>query len=224
MSEVPHLDIAKIEIQNSDRTKKQLDLNFLLGAEHYIDSMQTLEWNLNYSSSNQENIREILYDDFDQALNLTNQSNRTENEDEDQFRIESNFNYVLKFRKKSHKLNISALNSYATEKERSSIPEFLTFTTDSTPLGLQNNTRTGNDQTQKTFVGQVDYTLPINKMKIELGAKYNFRDNFNDIFVEQQNIATSAFLRNDLFTGVTNYTEKISAIYAQFNNKYENWT
>lgn len=217
--------LDSIEIQNSERLKEQLDLNFTLGTEYKLDKVQTLRLSGVYGLSDQMNTRRIFYNDFDANGLLTEQSNRVESENEDRYTIEGNLDYSLKFRKKGHGLQFSGRASFSNEEENSDIPENTTFSSSGVDLGLTDFTQTGNDQIQRSFTLQSDYQLPLlSDMKFEVGTKFNNRINDNSIFVLQQNVNSEEFFTNPDFTGNTKYNESVYAAYWQMRNSFEKWS
>lgn len=87
----------------------------------------------------------------------------------------------------------------------------------STYTSLINNIVANSNNT--TFLGKADYELPIGEnSKFESGARFDFSKNKYNYFVnESEN--NSAFVTLPNFTSDTNYSEKITAAYAQFKSK-----
>lgn len=75
-----------------------------------------------------------------------------------------------------------------------------------------------NNNKQVTWIGKADYELPIGKdSKFEAGARYDYRNSFTE------NLFYNVLSGNTLdprFSNDTDYTEKISAVYAQFKSKF----
>lgn len=126
------------------------------------------------------------------------------------FQVDAGFEH--KFNDKGHLINLSG--SYQNAKNDSESDIFDNRNSTQTLYQYYNLA----DFAQKTWIGKLDYELPIGEQsKLEAGARYDY--NNNDITNLYSGSMGSGFVTFDDVTGRNNYTEKISAFYAQFKSK-----
>jgi ferric enterobactin receptor len=190
------------------------------GIDYYFNENSTLTGSYLFRRSDANRKTNIRYEDYITDLTkLTGISTRTQNEDEVEPNSEYSLIYKKSFVQKGHELvaEVKYLDNWESSRQVFTQNYFF-------PDGSENTSRavlqqSPNDEFEKQWLFQVDYTKPLGKDgKFELGARSNFRDMENDYLVTEKNAAGTfvplAGLDNDFF-----YHENINATYGIIGNK-----
>lgn len=193
--------------------------NIMLGTDIFLNDKNTLTLSGLYRISDEDNIGEITYMDYDQEGNLINESIRKSKEREDDVNKEFSLSYKKTFDKKGKELTADFKYNDGGETEQSDILEYATKGVDieQPPLSQFSD----NSENEINYLFQTDYVLPLNNgMKIETGAKANLRTIDTDYKVEE--IDNNGNLNTlDEFTNIFNYQEDVYAAYGIFSKQYE---
>ena len=143
---------------------------------------------------------------------------RTEDESEDEERIQYTLDYVNNFDGNGKKLTINAQYSTDLEDVYNSITEIDTQINELNDLELVLE-----NQDEKRGLLQIDYVLPVGeKIQYEAGYRGNYRDIFNSFFLaERQDFVNDGPLVPD--TGLNNsfgYKEFVNAAYFQYGQEF----
>lgn len=205
-----------LEVRNFDRLGKSLFTSF--GAEYYISQNSSIIGNIIYNTANDDDINSNSIDRFDSNGNINEATFRTENEHEDEKRIQYTLDYVNNFDGNGRKLSINT--QYSTEREDK--------LNDITEVDTQTNVLNDleeviEDQDEKRFLLQMDYVHPVGEnIQYEAGYRGNYRDLFNNFYLaERQDFANDGPLVPD--TGLNNsfnYKEFVNATYFQYGQKF----
>lgn len=205
-----------LEVRNFDRLGKSLFTSF--GAEYYISQNSSIIGNIIYNTGNDDDINSNSIDRFDSNGNINEATFRTENEHEDEKRIQYTLDYVNNFDGNGRKLSINT--QYSTEREDK--------LNDITEVDTQTNVLNDleeviEDQDEKRFLLQMDYVHPVGEnIQYEAGYRGNYRDLFNNFYLaERQDFANDGPLVPD--TGLNNsfnYKEFVNATYFQYGQKF----
>ncbi|MCF4101468.1 TonB-dependent receptor [Gillisia sp. M10.2A] len=211
-----------IEDRKYDRLRRGFNTN--LGLEYYITDMSSITASAFYRLGNNN----------DETRNYTNryvneelvaQTLRKEREAEDDNSLQFAVNYINKFNEDGHQLTADFQYEYDKEKEPSFITENILL--DNTPngLGFLASEETINKETQKEYLAQVDYVLPIGEdSQFEAGYRGNFKNEITDYTLKQEDEQTTQLIVNDTLTNIFDYTENVNAIYTQYGSKFGNFS
>ncbi len=206
--------------QANKGTLTGFNTNIRGGLDYYINEKNTLTASYLYRRSKARRITNLRYEDYIfREDNLYQISKRKQDEKE----TEPNSEYVLSYKKtyqqKGHELNAEI--RFLDNWERSD----QLFTQDyfsPTEVLLNNRSlvqNSLNDEYEKQFLLQMDYTKPFGKDgKFEAGIRSSFRDMVNDYVVNQKN-ENQAW---EVLPGLKNYfiyDENIHAAYGIIGNK-----
>jgi len=214
--EVFRSDTTFITEQDNKRLRGGLSQTVRLGADYFFNEKNTLTTSFSYRISDDKNFAETRYDDYINSLdNLVESSIRTDDEKEDETKLEYAIDYEKKFDREgqSWKTRISYQDNI---EEEGSILEnrFLDGT-----LFLEQESN--NKERENTLIFQSDYVVPFSKdQKFEVGGRASIRNIDNDFLVEE--------LRDNVWEpleGLSNnfqYDEKIYAAYVIYGDKIDN--
>jgi len=226
----PNAENARvIEDRRFGRLGRSLFTSF--GAEYFINDQSSIIANvvLNYGNDDDTNTNTI--ERFDANGNINEATLRTENEGEDEERIQYTLDYVNNFDGKGKKLTINA--QYSTEVE--DILNNITEVNTQTNL-LNDLEQVIEDQDENRALLQADFVYPIGEnIQYEAGYRGNYRDIFNKFFLaEAQNRDANG---NDLpidensplipdagLNNSFNYKEFVNAAYFQYGQQFEKFS
>lgn len=198
-----------------------------LGATYRIDEKNTISWN---------GLGSLAQRDFEEKYKYTNghilngqsiadRYSISDNETEgDRNMLSTTIDYTHTFAKEGESLSAAA--SFSTSKSNST-NDYLLATTDENCVALPGSMTYKNesrDERSKETTLQIDYSLPIGKGKMEMGAKGSFRNSTNesDSMMMDENAAGFADRRRDTPASATNdfeMQENIYAGYASYSGK-----
>ncbi|MEY2649282.1 MAG: hypothetical protein RL282_1995 [Bacteroidota bacterium] len=190
------------------------------GLDYFFSEKSILTAAYLYRRSQGNRLRNFLYNDY--QFNLNNKVGyvtRTQDEDETEPNTEVTLNYKRTFAQKGHELTgeIKYLDYWENSDQVYTQFGFK-------PDGSNNPAKTllqtsVNDEYEKQWLFQLDYTKPIGKEgKFETGLRSSFRNMVNDYIVQQKN-ASGGY---DPLPGLDNvfvYDENIHGAYGILGNK-----
>lgn len=190
------------------------------GLDYYFNESSILTASYLFRRSDANRITDIRYEDYlNNTANPTDISTRRQDEDEVEPNSEYSLNYKKSFEQKGHELiaQVKYLDNWESSRQLFTQNYFQ-------PDGSENMSKatvqkSPNDEYEKQWLLQVDYTKPIGKEgKFETGLRSSFRNMENDYLVTEKNTLGDFVplpgLDNDFF-----YDEKISAVYGIIGNK-----
>ena len=192
--------------------------NLRFGSDFYLNDKNTITVAAIYRISDEDNLNNILYEDYDGDRNLLFVTERQDNELEIDENSEYSINYTRTFSKKGQKLSADIQYRDNNEEENSTIVERTYDVTEgSTSPDL--NQRSFNEEFERGWLIQADYEQPVgSEGKLELGFRNSIREIGNDYLVEEQN--EDGDWENLVgFSNTFFYDENIYATYAMFGNK-----
>lgn len=202
-----------IETRNFDRLGRSLFTSF--GAEYYLTKNSSIIGNIIFNGGNDDDLTTNVINRFAPNGDLNQVSTRTENESEDEERIQYTLDYVNTFNDSGKRLSVNLQYSTEVEDILNSIPEVdnLIDFVDEIEGVVEN-------QNEDRALLQIDYVHPVGEnTQYEAGYRGNYRDIFNSFFLEQtdfkNNIPTEVLLDNSF-----NYTEFVNAAYFQYGQKF----
>lgn len=217
--EVYSNDTTFITQQDNERNRGGLSNNIRLGADYFFNPKNTLTGAVNLRLGNDDNYSETRYRDYlfslDNPIGITQ---RTDDEKEDETKMEYALTYKRTYDKKGQEFTFDARYQDNTEKEGSDlINRFYTpeFEPDGQADLLQ---RSDNKESERQLILQTDYVHPIGKEgKFEAGLRSSFRDIDNDFLVQE--FADNEWFALDGLSNNFQYDENIYAAYLIYGNK-----
>lgn len=206
--------------QRSHRTRGGWSNSIRGGLDYYFNDNTVITSSLMYRYSNDNNLSEIEYRDYESSLNnLTGISVRTDDEKETEPNLEYAMTFRRDFEKEGHELVIDFRYQDDQETEQSSIREEY-FTSEFVSSGQPNLfQRSKNAEDQRNMIAQIDYVHPFaEEGKFELGYRGGFQFINNDYLVEELNNNIWESLPG--ISNELNYDEIVHAAYAIWGNKY----
>lgn len=201
--------------QRIDYNRSGKNLNANIGLEYYITDNTSITGSFLYRDSKRENLSENVTDAFDDFDNLVNATYREENEASDGNVFQYDLNFLHKFKKEGHQIDLDLQFQNNDDIESSLITNEETFPSSIELLSQKFNS----DETQNRFLIQSDYVLPIGEdQQLELGIRINGNDRDTDYKFYDEN-EEGDFIVNDSLTNLFLYDEVISAVYGQYGRK-----
>ncbi|MCP4882641.1 MAG: TonB-dependent receptor [Flavobacteriales bacterium] len=196
------------------RSGNNLNLNF--GVEYYIAKETSITGSFLYRNSDRNRISENMTDAFDEFDELANATLRIENEASIDKVFQYDLNFMHKFKKEGHQIDLDVQYQNNSDNENSLITNEETFP----EMIDQLSEKVDSDETQKRILIQSDYVLPIvENQQVELGFRINNDDRETDYKFFNEN-EDGDFIVNDSLTNLFEYEEVISAVYGQYGNKF----
>ncbi|PHR74665.1 MAG: TonB-dependent receptor [Lutibacter sp.] len=196
------------------RSRKSFNTRF--GVEYTMNDFNSITTSVGYRKSNRGTDTEIFTSEKD--LNFVEQelTKRNDIKDDDDDKIELNFNYTRKFKNDGHQLTFDMRHEKSAEDEFSNI---LTENINPTPsLGLAEKINSIEDD--KKFLIQSDYVLPIGEdAQFEAGFRINDIKTATDYTLNEEQ-ADGTFIVNDDVSNLFTYNENVTALYTQYGNKF----
>jgi len=236
----------QLTIQNRDMSRGGLSNSIRFGADYYFSDKDQLTGSFNYKYSDNNNVADLLFQDYSDALGNFNFEPLWQNIDDSQFfdfddfendipnellqlttfrrddekEIESALQYDLNYSKelssREHKLNASISFRDRLETERN------IFTETQTSFNAQEvtlNQRGDVREDYTTLELQLDYVHPLGKdHKYEVGLKSSLRDIRTNYLVEQAD-ANGFYSALPGLDNAFNYDEDVFATYGIYGNR-----
>ena len=189
-----------------------------IGAQYNVNDNSSITANVVYNYGNDDDVNTNDINRFDINGSLNESTLRTENESEDESRIQYTLDYANNFDGEGKKLTVNAQYSTEIEDIFNSITEF-----DVTIDELNDLETVIEEQNEDRGLLQIDFVNPINETtQFELGYRGNYRDIFNSFFLAERLQFPNGPLVPD--TGLNNafsYEEFVNAAYAQYGKQFK---
>lgn len=191
------------ETRKYSRLSKGYNGNF--GFDWYLTPSATWTNTFSYRKNDNTNPINVSFDSYNAQKIYTGTRFRFNNENSKGENIEFASNFIQKFKKDGHQLNVDF--SFSTNKD-----DDKTYITDVT---LERNFI---DRDQNRHLFQLDYVLPLNdKSRLEAGYRGEFLENTNDFVFER--FINNQWENQIFFSNLFEYKEKVNAFYTQFGSK-----
>jgi outer membrane receptor for ferrienterochelin and colicins len=198
----PSANSPQFIFEDRENDRYNNNYNGGLGIELFINDNTSWTNSINYRNSKGANITSATFNNTFQDLSTSTRSRNsrdTNNEDN----LEFNSNFVKKFKKDGHKLNVDFQNSFNDETSNSIIYDT------QFPSALTENIQ---KQTRNLFAA--DYVLPFGKgFQFEAGYRGDFTVQNTDVKIFENTIL------NDDLSSDLEYKEFVNALYSQFGFK-----
>jgi hypothetical protein len=207
--------------QHSANRSKNKGGNFRTGLDWDISSQQNLRLstNVNFNSSNGRSGNTFNYlDDTKTLSRIRDQQNSTDGKSNN---FVFNADYEFKLDSSGQKLSAGfTLNKNSSSNFRYMDRKFI-FPNYASPTLQENDTQAGSNGINFNL----DYDKPVFKKRdrIELGMQYNYRENDNDLLVQNFDFQEQRFLVNEMLTNRFLYKEHILSGYGSYNYKKNGW-
>ena len=196
------------------RSGDNLNLNF--GVEYFLTKETSFTASFLYRDSDRDRVSENMVDAFDEFDDLAYSTLRIENELSKDKVYQYDFNFLHKFKKEGHQIDLDLQYQDNSDVENSLITNEETFP----DMNDQLSQKVDADELQKRFLIQSDYVLPIGENKqVELGFRLNKDDRSTDYRFYNEDI-NGDFILNDSLTNFFEYDEMITAVYGQYGQKF----
>ena len=204
-----------IESRIFGRLSRSLFTSF--GAEYYLTKNSSIIGNIVFNSGNDDDVNTNDIERLDAQGNLNEATLRTENEGEDEKRIQYTMDYINNYDGNGKKLSINA--QYSTEAE--DILNNITEVNSQANI-LNDLEQVIENQDENRALLQIDYVKPVGEnIQYETGYRGNYRDIFNSFFLAERQVFPNGLLVPDV--GLNNsfkYTEFVNAAYFQYGQKF----
>lgn len=206
-------DTSFIYNQTTERTRRDLSVNFMAGIDYYLTTYTTLTGSILLDGGNEKNLSTILYEDFDDTGQLTQSSLRTDNEKEKENDTEVSMSFRKKFAGNSKKEWTADFRWTSSGETESS--EYLQ---DDINGGSEIVQRSANPAYEDNLLLQTDYVNPFDdEGQFETGFKASTRKITNEYLVEQQS-SNGDWIVLPAFDNNMEFTERIYAAYGIIGN------
>ena len=206
--------------QSIDYSRKGNNLNLNFGIEYYIAKETSITGSFLYRNSDRNRISENMTDAFDEFSDLANSTLRIENGVSKDNVFQYDFNFLHKFKKEGHQIDLDLQYQDNSDDENSLITNEETFPN----MVDQLSEKFDSYELQKRFLIQSDYVLPIGEdQQVEIGFRINSENRETDYRFYNEN-DDGDFVVNDSLTNLFDYDEMVSAVYGQYGNKFGNFS
>lgn len=200
-----------IEDRTMDRFRNGFYTN--LGVEYFINDQSSLIASAFVRFGDDESTTTNLTERF-KTGELKEKSTREEVEFEEDKSYQFSLNYFNNFNNEGHKLTANLQYENDTENRNTFLYENQTFPINSTFL----EERIKEKETEKEFLFQADYVLPMGDAQFEAGVRSNIENEVTDYRLNKED-SLGNFVVDKGLTNVFDYTESVNAVYAQYGNK-----
>ena len=198
---------------NERRTNDRLNEGFNANFGIDLNLSKSLVWTnaLTFRENRGKNPDNVFFYNFDSAFNPTFTRNRFNDQRSNEFSIEYASNFVKKFKKDGHQLNVDIAISQNRENEFATISDQILGNPSSLVVEGTDNK---NDQ-QRNLI-QADYVLPIGKNgRFEAGYRGSFLNNLTNFVVTPD---------DSNFSNTLEYVENVNALYTQYGSKIDKFS
>ena len=205
-----------IESRNFGRLSRSLFTSF--GAEYFINENASIIGNIIFNGGNDDDVNTNIIDRFNSNGNINEATFRTENEAEDEERIQYTLDYINSFDGSGKKLTVNLQYSTEVEDILNNITEV-----DTQANILNDLEKVLENQNEDRALLQVDYVLPIGEnIQFETGYRGNYRDIFNSFFLEERLVFPDGpLIADEGLNNSFNYKEFVNAAYFQYGQKFD---
>lgn len=207
-----------------DRNRSDISHNFRFGLDYNLTEKSTITGSLLYRLSDQENITDNRFNISDQNQDLVSTYLRRQTELEAESVLEYNVNFTKTFgNNKDHKITADIQYRNNNETEDSDITtDTLNRDTQNYEEGILQTSLI--DEFSENLLLQTNYIKPFGENNsLEFGWRSTLRTITNNYNVNQQN-EDGSFSSLDDFTNEFIYEENIHALYAIYNNQWNDFS
>ncbi len=213
-------DTTRLLEQTNRGTFTGFNNNVRGGLDYFFSEKSILTAAYLYRRSQGNRLLNIQYQDYLENLaGSPNISRRQQDEDEIEPNSEVSLNYKRSFDQKGHELIVEVKYIDYWENSDQAFGQQFFLSDGSEDLGRSILQKSVNDEFEKQYLVQLDYTKPLGKEgKLEAGLRTSFRDMVNDYVVSQKN-ETGTYVPLPGLDNIFLYDENIHAAYGILGNK-----
>ena len=217
--------LTSILSQSNTGTVYGLNNNIRAGLDYFFNEKSFLTLSYIWRRSDAHRITDIRYEDYKNSLNnYLGYSLRRQDETEQEPNSEVILSYKKSFPQKGHELNTSFTYLDYWENSDQLFTQSSYLPTGSAIKSKDLVQTSLNDEFEKQYLVQLDYTKPFSKEgKIEAGFRTSFRNMENDYIVKEKN-ADGQFFPLPGLDNIFIYNENILAAYSILGNKSKKWS
>ncbi len=195
--------------------------NFRLGFDWDITPKQSLRLSSNYNVNKSNSVSGNDFQYLNEAQIATRLRNQANLADANGDNFVFNADYSLQTDSVGGKLTMGITANANKYNDSRTYNRFYTFPTNLNPSLQQNSSEIGNEGI--TF--NLDYDKPVFKKRdqLEFGLAYNYRNNDNDLLVENYNYKSAIYITNQALSNKFFYNENILSSYASYNYRKNGW-
>lgn len=213
-------DTTRLLEQTNRGTFTGFNNNVRGGLDYFFSEKSILTAAYLYRRSQGNRLLNIQYQDYLENLAGSPKiSSRQQDEDEIEPNSEVSLNYKRSFDQKGHELIAEVKYIDYWENSDQAFGQQFFLSDGSEDLGRSILQKSVNDEFEKQYLVQLDYTKPLGKEgKLEAGLRTSFRDMVNDYVVSQKN-KTGTYVPLPGLDNIFLYDENIHAAYGILGNK-----
>ena len=195
-------------------SREDKSFNTNLGLEYFINDKSSITGSVFYRTSKDNDLTENTNQRFNDGVVMSN-TFREEIEDQDEDNYQFSLNYSNKFNDEGHILTADFQYSNEDEITTSIIEENQTLPAQEL-VALEN---VFEDNTEREYLAQVDYVLPVGDAQFEAGYRGTFNEDVTDYVLDSLDQASNTFVINEDLTNKFTYNINVNALYTQYGNK-----
>ncbi|UNY97993.1 TonB-dependent receptor [Zhouia spongiae] len=201
-------------IENRDISRRDKGFNLNIGMEYFLNEQSSITGSFFSRLSDEQDVTDNKTERYINSL-VDSRTNRTEDQNEDDKNYQVSLNYINKFNDEGHQLTADLQYSYDNEDVLSKILERQTF---------PNNTLIASEniyelETQKDYLIQADYVLPMGDAQFEAGYRGDFEKEKTEYQLDTLDQGSNRYITNNDLSNIFDYTENVNAVYTQYGNK-----
>ena len=195
--------------------------NFRLGLDWDITPKKNLRLSTNYNRNSSNNRSENIFNylNVDQVLSRIRNQLNTGNGNSNNFVF--NADYAVQMDTGGQKLTLGITVNTSGNRDYRLLDRKYTYPTLANPTLQENNNDVGN----RGLTFNLDFDKPAFKKRdlIELGIQYTYRQNDNDLLVQNFDFNRQQYIINSGLTNKFLYNENILSSYGSYNYKKNSW-
>jgi hypothetical protein len=188
-----------------------------LGAEYYISKNSSIIGNIVFNTGNDDDVNTNIINRYDTQGSINEATLRTENEDQNEQRVQYTIDYVNNFDGNGRKLSINTQYSTEVQDALNNITEI------DTQVDILNDLeQVVENQNENSGLLQIDYVHPVGKnIQYEAGYRGNYRDIFNSFYLAERKdfVNNGPLVPDSGLNNSFNYTEFVNAAYLQYGQQ-----
>ncbi|ETN95370.1 outer membrane beta-barrel family protein [Zhouia amylolytica] len=202
-------------IEDRDMSRKDKGFNMNIGMEYFINDQSSITGSFFTRLSDEQDVTENKTERFINSV-VDSRTNRKEEENEDDTNYQVSLSYINKFNDEGHQLTADLQYSFDDEDVLSNIIENATYPNNS----LIASENIYEIETQKDYLIQADYVLPMGEAQFEAGYRGDFEKEQNEYRLDTLDRNSNEYITNNDLSNIFDYTENVHALYTQYGNKF----
>ncbi len=190
-----------------------------LGMDYKISKNTTIGFESLISFANKDKQVPFYYDFFDENEDLVSSSLRDNTEDIQQLKVDLQTNFMHKFKKPKHYIEVNISANHNSKDEDADYFESSFYPTLGDTIDIENNLQ---KNTSNIYTYKVNHFYPISdKSSIEIGLDGEFRQIDNQIDILSFDKNQDCFVEDSIRSSQFNYFDQTHALYSLFKSSYK---